>query len=111
MRKGGCCGFDYVAVGVAQYPIRDIVADGRVEEQGLLRHDADSGPKCSEADLFQVNPVDHDHARGRIEKARDQVDEGRLAGPTAADQGQNLTRMDREGDVPEHLDRNTFIVK
>ena len=60
---------------------------------------APRGRRCGVA---HVDAVDADRAAGRVEQARDEVDQRRLAGAGRADDRGGLARLGREGQVVQH---------
>ena len=65
---------------------RDVLADGRGEEEGILRDDADLAPKGVERDVAHVGTVDGDAAGRCVVEARDERRERRLARAGVPDQ-------------------------
>ena len=80
----------------------DVLADGAAEQGGLLQHDADLRAQRIERHIAQVVPVDGDAAFGRIVEARQQVDDGGLAGAGGAEQRNRLAGLGFKGDILQH---------
>jgi hypothetical protein len=88
--------------GVAE---RDVLSDGRAEQIGPLRDDADLPAQRPEVELGQLAPVEQDPpGRWKIQ-AEEQVREGRLAGTRASNDAQQLTGLDLERDILHHRGR------
>ena len=65
--------------------VGDVVADRVVEQDGLLRDDADLRAQRCERDVADVAAVDQDAAGSDVEETRDQMDERAFAGAARAD--------------------------
>ena len=87
-----------VGVGIA---VGDVVSDGAAEQLGVLTGDRDVAPPAREIEVGEADAVDPDLAGGRIVQPAEQVDQGRLAGAGAADQGDGLTPPDLKREVGE----------
>ncbi len=66
---------------------RGCFPNGLGEEEDVLRHEADGGLEGREGDGPDVPPVQQEAALGRLEQARDQVDQGALARAHLAQDG------------------------
>ena len=77
----------------------DVLEDRLVEEDGLLRDQGDIGAQVGLADAAEIVSVDKDRPLLRIEEARDQVDEGALAGAARTDERDGLSGGDLQGHV------------
>ena len=76
-----------------------VLADGDIEEIGLLRHDADGRSERAEGQLAHVDAVDLDRALRRVVEPSDEVAGGRLPGAGFADQSGLRSRCRLEGDI------------
>ena len=83
--------------------VADVVADGVVEQHGVLRDDADRRAQAGLRDLGDVLAVDGDAPRGRVVEAIEQAADGRLAGARRADDGAAGARRDVEVDALQDL--------
>ena len=70
-----------------------VVADGGVEETGLLRQVDDLLAPPFGNDLGQIDAVDQNLAPGRFQQADDQPGQGRLAGAVGAGDDQKRIRI------------------
>ncbi len=86
-------------VGVGEH---HILANGAVEEEGLLQHDAKLPAIAVEPDRREVDAVDGDQARVRRMEAADEGDDGGLARTGRADQSGDRSGLRLEGDAVEH---------
>src|SRR5713101_6055849 len=77
---------------------RDVVANGMVEKDVLLQHDADLAAQPSDVDA-----VDEDTAALRHVEAVDELGERALARPGRADDADDLTGLHDEADVVQDL--------
>src|SRR5690606_17905580 len=77
--------------------IADVGGDLAVKERGVLRHQADRGAQALLRDVPNVLAVDADRALLRVEEPQEQVYEGRLARPRAADESDALAGSYRQG--------------
>ena len=78
----------------------DVVGHRVVEDQVVLQHDGDLRPQRIERHPAQVVLVDADLAGGRVEEARDQVNQGVLLQVVGADQADALAGRDRSARRP-----------
>src|SRR5207245_5416191 len=78
-------------------PAADVVANGVVEQDRVLRDDADSRTEAPLADFRDVLSVDQDAARRRVVEAIEQASDGRFAGARWPDDG--AARACRDLDV------------
>ena len=81
--------------------IGDVVADGVVEEHGILRHHAECTAQAFLGHALDVLPVDADAARGDIVETEDEARDRRLAGPRGSDDRHRLARGHGEGDAAQ----------
>src|SRR5580704_12171099 len=65
----------------------DVLADGAVEEEGVLEDNAELIAVAGEPDGGEVDAVDQNFARGGGVECADERDDGRLAGARGADEG------------------------
>src|SRR6266581_7082307 len=80
----------------------DVLPNGRSEQVGFLRDDADLPAQRPELEVGQVTPVEQDPpGRGRIH-AEEEVREGRLPRTGASGDAQLLARLDLERDFLHH---------
>ena len=79
--------------------VGDVVADGGVEQQHVLRHDADLAAQAVERHGGDVDAVDRDPARRGFVQAHQQMGERALAGAVGADDGDGFPGGDGEIDV------------
>ena len=79
-------------LGVARIPaaVADVVADGVVEQHGILRHHADGGAQRSLRHIADVLAVDQDAAAADVVEAKQQPRDRRLAGAGRADNGDGV---------------------
>jgi len=82
-------------------PVGQIVENALVEQHRVLRHDPDDGAQTVLCDLAQILSINEDTPTGDVVKAEQQARQGRLAGPTVADDRQLLPRLDREVQTPQ----------
>src|SRR5882724_7177219 len=83
-------------------PVRDVVADRRVEQERLLRDHAEQSPVIFLAERPQVPPVDRNRALKRIVEAQHEVGERRLARPARSDEGDDLALLDLEAHTAQN---------
>src|SRR5262249_21748528 len=69
-----------------------VVGNRAIEQQGFLEYHADVVAQCGQLDVADIDAVDQDFARLRIERAVEQCQRGRLAGAGAADQRDSFAR-------------------
>ena len=86
-----------VGLGVAE-----VVADGLVEEVGILADDADGGAEGLAGQIAHVVAVDADRAARDVVEPRDERGQGRLARARRADDRDQLARLHRQLDVRQH---------
>ena len=77
-------------------PVGDVGGDRVVEEHGLLRHDADLRAQRRQRHVADVHAVDENRPARDVVEPRQQVDQRRLAGAAAADDGDHLAGLDVE---------------
>ena len=88
---GGFLDFRFGCIGSAE---EDVVVDGVVEKEGVLRDDADVFPQGIMRDAAQIASVEEDGSVLRIVKTEDEGEHGALARTTGADQGDALAGGD-----------------
>ena len=100
LRRGG--GADGVGLrdAAGELEVRENVAR---EEHALLRHVAEQGAQAGLRQAAHVHAADADRAAGRVIKARDEVEQRRLAAAGRADDGRDLAGPRREADVVQHV--------
>ncbi len=84
---GDAAGFHDLLFGGLRAAEEDVLADGAVEEEGLLEDDAELLAVADEADGGEVDAVDEDLAAGGGVEAADEPDDGGLTGAGGADEG------------------------
>ena len=94
-------GEDFGLAGVRP-AVGDVVAHRVVEEDRLLGHHGDLVAQGGQGETTDVDAVDGDRPAARVEKARDEVDQGRLASPAHPHQGQDLAFGHRQIDPFEN---------
>lgn len=92
-----------LGAGRRRAAIGHVVVDGVVEEDGVLRNDADGGAQARLGHLPDVLPVDQDRALADIIEAEQEPADRRLAGTAGADDGHGVPRLDGEA----HLVQDT----
>src|SRR4029077_12589075 len=90
-----------LVVGRVGLAIAKVAGDGPVEQERLLRDEPDTRPQVVAVELADVDTVDVELAAGHVVEAWDEVDQGGLATPRAADDGRGHAWFDDEGDVPQ----------
>src|SRR6202022_3152965 len=78
-----------------------VVADGGMEEEGVLEDHADLAAQRLERQVANIVAVKPDGAELRIVETRQQVGDRGLARPGRADERGKLARLDLEGNVRE----------
>ena len=102
-----CRGFD-LGLGVFLCrAVRNVVANGVVEENGFLTDNAGQGTKRGQLDLAGVDTVDQNASASRFIKSRNQIDDRALARTAGADQCDDFAFPRGEIDSPEN--RNFMI--
>src|SRR5262249_37040186 len=91
---------DLLAVG-AGAAIGDVVADRVVEEDGVLRHDADGPADAVLRDVPQVLAVDADGTALDVVEAEEKTRDRRLAAAGGADDGESAAGRHAERDAVE----------
>ena len=81
---------------------RDVLQHRAGEDVEVLQHHADAPPQLLAGDLVHVHAVHEHHAVAEVVEARQQADDGALAGAGGADDRQLAARRDVERDVLEH---------
>ncbi len=82
--------------------VGDVLPDRRAEQERVLQHEADLVAQRLDGEAPDVRAVDLDRPGDRVVEARDQVDDRRLAATRLADEGRDLSGLDREAEVLEH---------
>ena len=95
-------------IGRQHRAVGDIVPNRCREQEHVLLHDADVASQRLERDVANVDAIDQDPASGGVVETRQQVHDGALAAPGRAQEGDDLARLDLEGDVPE--DRGGAVI-
>ena len=74
--------------------VGDIVGDRVVEQESVLRHQADLVAETGQVEIADVAAIDLHGARGGVVEARHQVGERGLAAAARPDQGDHLAGFD-----------------
>src|SRR4029077_10979667 len=74
MRRSGLASSDHLGLDIGLGAVGDIGADGVVEQNRVLRYEADRVAQTRDRYLGDVLPVDHDLAALGIEEAPSQID-------------------------------------
>ena len=80
----------------------DVVGDCAAEQERFLEDHADRARRSSSGERADIHAVDEHTASGRVEKARDQVQERAFAGSRSAQNRHALTRPYMQIDIFEH---------
>ena len=80
----------------------DVVANGAVEQEPLLGHDADPLAQGPKGCVAHIDPGVHHPTVDRVVQAGDQLGQRRLARAGRADERDAFARRDVERDVVEH---------
>jgi hypothetical protein len=99
MDVGGARRLLDLLVGGVETPVAQVLADGRVEQHGLLQHHPDLAAQRGQVDAADVMAVDRDVAPHDVVMPAEQADHGGLAAAAAPDEGDQLARLDRQVDV------------
>ena len=89
----------HLLVGRLEPAVADVVANRPGEKHGLLRHHRNPLAQRSQPVARHLHAVDQHAARGRLEEARDEAGDGRLAGAGQADERHHLARPGLEADA------------
>ena len=84
------------------HPKRDVVAHGRVEEDGVLGDDRDERAQRPLGDPPRVDPVKQDAPAVRVGKAEREAEQGGLAGAGRADDRAARAAGDADAHAAEH---------
>lgn len=98
-----------VQVEPVDAPISNVHPRGRVEQDRLLRHEADTRAEGPLRQVADVVAVDTDRAARDVVEAVDELGDGALAAATRSDQGDTLASADLERDALE--DGDLFVVR
>src|SRR5216683_3117248 len=101
MGQGGSRRFHYRRLAHVRLAVGNGVAHGVIEEDRLLRHDADLRSQRSKGDIADIAPVNLNRAGGHVEEAWDEMDQGALPRPAGADNGYDFTRFDLQVDLSQ----------
>ena len=102
---GLSAGFEDLAVGRFRSRHAQVVAQRRVEKEGILRHHAEVTAQGRGRERPQVGAADGDRSGLRIVEAEQQLGDRRLARPRRTDQGQLFTHRDAQVEVRQHRPR------
>ena len=98
-----------LGVGGVEAAEADVLADGLVEEGGVLADQREMGAERAEVEVARVGAADGDAARLRLDQAGQEVEDGALAGARGADEGGGLARLRGEAEAVE--DRKLAVVE
>jgi len=90
----------YFGVGGIPAAVANVVADGIVEQHGVLRHHADRGAQRGLRDVADILAIDQDPAARDVIETKHQARDGRFAGAGRSD--------DRDRLAGRHLETETF---
>src|SRR3989344_4412766 len=93
--------FDDFLFGCARISVCDVLADGAVEEQRLLRHDRDGVAEALLRHARDIGAVNRNRPRTQIMVAQDEPDERGFPRARPADDTDPLPRRDDEREVLE----------
>src|SRR5207244_13541678 len=82
-------------------PVGDVLPDRGMEQQRLLRDDAEESTVGRLPERPQIAAVDRDRAAERVVEAQDEVGERRLAGPARSGERHDLALLDLEAHTPD----------
>ena len=82
-------------------PVGDVFSDGRVEQEGVLRHHRYGTPQGRQRIVRERLAVQEDFPALRVVEAGDQVHERGLARPGRSDEGDAFPGLHRERDVAQ----------
>ncbi len=102
MCLGGSGRGDDLLVCGLRAPVADIVADRPAKEHRFLEGDANVATQHILCHIAHVDAVDRHPALGDVVKARNQVDQARLARSGSAENGHGLARLGHKAEAPEH---------
>ncbi len=105
MRTG--CGAADLFIGRVGAPVGDVVANGTVQQRGVLRDHADGTAQAVLSDVRNVLPINADRPLVHVIEAQQQVDERGFTGTGATHQADFFTRTNGQAQGIEHL---TFAV-
>ena len=100
---GYACRLFYLLLRCALLSEGDVVADGIVEEDGLLIDVADEATQRTDAQLADVLSVNLYLAFRYVVVTWDKIDQGALSRPRLAHEGECLSLLHREVDVVQNL--------
>lgn len=86
-----------LGVGRIGSSVTNILAGIGREHDGFLRHQGDRCAQGLEGQIPNRNPIESDHARGRIIKTQQYLQQRRFAGTRRTHQRDGLTRCDPQG--------------
>src|SRR6185503_16018504 len=91
--------------------VSDVLANRSAEESRLLRHDADSAPQLGQREVADVDAVEGDSTRRNVPESRQQRCDGRLAGATGPDEGDDLARADPQRYILKHFRKGWIVAE
>ena len=95
------CSLDFRLGGI-ELAVADVLADGGAEEEGLLDDHGQRPAHALEREVADILSVERDPALLRVEEARDQVGNRRLARPGVPYERDSLAGLRCDSDVLEH---------
>ena len=99
VRLGGPGGRLDLRVGGVGAAEPDVVPQGRVEQERVLRHQGHQPAQVLGRESAHVVTADRDRAGAHVPEPQQQVGAGGLSGPGVPDQGHGLPGADLEGDI------------
>ena len=90
--------------------VGDVAGDALVEKNRFLRHDADLRAQRLEGDVADVESIHQDGAFLDVVKARDEVDERRLARAAQSHERDHFSGGNRERHIAKHVLRAAVFV-
>ena len=99
----GCPGgsFDFLPGGI-RLGIADILRDGAVKEEGILKHRRNIMPQAFQGHTPDILSVDHDTALSRVIEPGDQLGGGGFAHTGGANQGHHHAGLAVKGHILQH---------
>ena len=92
----------YLFIGGIELAVADVLADGALEQPGVLQHHAHHGAKVVAFELAHVVPADADGAGINVVEAHEQLHHGGLAGTGGAHDGHRLPRAHLRREIGDH---------
>ena len=89
-------GLDDLRIGRAGSAIRDVLADGAVEQPGVLEHHAEVAPEILSCDVAGIDAIERDSTLVDVIEPHQQIHDGGLAGTSRTDDRHRLARLDTD---------------